>query len=199
LRRADKKRNLTPKQLRFVSGYVEGGNKVEAYRQAYDCRRMTDATIRRKSQEVATSPTVAAEIERHYTDLRECNKLTGQRVMEEIGALAFSDFTDYVQVAAGRYQVRDLDDLTKEQRTAIKSIRSVQTPDGPRIEIELHDKMGALRQLAKSLGLNEKKPPTEAEQIHIHLDMRGDGPIDIYSDVVDVTPVPAAIEGDLSR
>ena len=101
------------------------------------------------------------------------------------------------EVAEGRYQVRDLDDLTKEQRAAIKSIRPVNTPDGPRVEIELHDKMGALRQLAKTMGVNEKKPQSEAQRVHIHLDMRGDGPIDLVADVVDVTPVPAAIEGGI--
>jgi hypothetical protein len=56
--------------------------------------------------------------------------------------------------------------------------------------------MGALRQLAKSLGLDKVKPPTEAQQVHIHLDMRGDGPIDIRSNAIDVTPVPAAVEGN---
>ncbi|MDP6110358.1 MAG: hypothetical protein QGG53_00695 [Planctomycetota bacterium] len=102
------------------------------------------------------------------------------------------------EVAEGRYQVRDLDDLTKEQRAAIKSIRPVNTPDGPRVEIELHDKMGALRQLAKTMGVNEKKPQSEAQQVHIHLDMRGDGPIDM---VAEIAEVPAAIESDneLSR
>jgi hypothetical protein len=150
---------------------------------------MSDTTIRRKAQEVAVLPHVASEIERHYTDLRSANMLTAERVFQEIGSIAFSDFTDFVEIADGRYRVRKLEDLTREQRAAIKSIRPVQTPDGPHFEIELHDKMGALRQLAKSLGLDKVKPPTEAQQVHIHLDMRGDWPID-------VTPVPAAIESD---
>ena len=190
-------RNLTPKQLKSVAVYLEGGNKAEAYRQVYDCRRMSDRTILRKAQEVAASPRVAAEIERHHADMRECSTLTGQRVMDEISAIGLSDFTDFVELSGGRYRVRDLRDLTKAQRAAIKAVRIVQTPDGPRAEIELHDKLGALRQAAKILGLNEKKPQSEAQRVHIHLDMRGDGPIDLVADVVDVTPVPAAIEGGI--
>jgi hypothetical protein len=95
---------------------------------------MSDTTIRRKAQEVAELPHVASEIERHYTDLRSANMLTAERVLQEIGSIAFSDFTDFVEVDEideGKYQVGNLGDLTKEQRAAIKSIRPVQTPDGP--------------------------------------------------------------------
>ncbi len=175
------KRQLTPKQLRFVSEYFEGGNKVAAYRQAYDCRRMSDTTIRRKAQEVAASPKVAAEIEAHYTDLRSANMVTAERVLQEIAAIAFADFTDFIELFEGRYQVRDSDDLTKQQRAAIKSIRSVETPDGPRVEIELHDKLGALRQLAKSMGLDKSKSSTNATQVSLCLDLGNGSPINLVA------------------
>ncbi|MDP7639883.1 MAG: terminase small subunit, partial [Candidatus Hydrogenedentes bacterium] len=143
--------------------------------------RMSDTTIRRKAQEVAASPKVAAEIERHYTDLRECNKVTAERVIEEIAAIALSDFTDYVEVAEGRYQVRQLGELTREQRAAIKSLRTVETPDGPRAEIELHDKLGALRQLAKSMGLDKSQSSTNAPQVSLCLNMGNGSPIHLVA------------------
>jgi phage terminase small subunit len=188
-------KTLTPKQLKFVSEYLEGGNKSAAYRLAYNCQKMSDKTIRRKAQEVAVLPHVASEIERYREDLRAVSMVTAERVLQEIGSIAFSDFTEFVELSEGRYRVRNLEDLTREQRAAIKSIRPVQTSDGSHFEIELHDKMGALRQLAKSLGLDKVKPPTEAHQVHIHLDMRGDGPVDIRSNAIDVTPVRDAVEG----
>lgn len=40
-----KKRNLTPKQKRFCEKYVECGNKMEAYRFAYNSSNMNYSTI----------------------------------------------------------------------------------------------------------------------------------------------------------
>ena len=43
-------RELTPKQQKFANEYLACGNASEAYRRAYDCRRMNAKTIGRNAQ-----------------------------------------------------------------------------------------------------------------------------------------------------
>ncbi|EPZ98572.1 terminase small subunit, partial [Glaesserella parasuis] len=44
-----KGRGLTPKQEKFCQLYIELGNASEAYRQAYDCSKMSNETINTKA------------------------------------------------------------------------------------------------------------------------------------------------------
>jgi len=41
---------LTPKQIKFANLYIDLGNGTEAYRQAYNCGNMKEATIGKNSQ-----------------------------------------------------------------------------------------------------------------------------------------------------
>ena len=49
---------LTPKQEKFAQLWHELGNKSEAYRQAYDCRNMSDAAINVEASKLADNPKI---------------------------------------------------------------------------------------------------------------------------------------------
>lgn len=54
---------LTEKQEIFCQELIKGATKADAYRAAYDCRRMKAATVRQRAKELADKPAVAARME----------------------------------------------------------------------------------------------------------------------------------------
>jgi len=53
---------LTPKQEKFCAVYLETGNASEAYRQAYDCKNMAEATINSNASRLLKHTQIAARI-----------------------------------------------------------------------------------------------------------------------------------------
>jgi hypothetical protein len=53
---------LTVKQEKFVQAWHITGNAAEAYRQAFDCRKMKPATIQRKATELSHKGTITARL-----------------------------------------------------------------------------------------------------------------------------------------
>ena len=70
-------------------------------------------------------------------------------ILQELTAMAFSDFTDYVRVEDGGAVIRDSAELDRPRRAAIASIK--ESTKG--VELKLHDKQRALELLAKFLGV----------------------------------------------
>ena len=58
----DKKKKLTPKQEAFVQGVVSGKSQYQAYRDAYDCKTASRATIDRKATALAGRDTIRTRI-----------------------------------------------------------------------------------------------------------------------------------------
>jgi len=101
-------------------------------------------------------------------------------VKQELAALASSDITDVMNWnERGAIELKSADDIPINARRAIKKIKVTPTRAGNSIEIEMHDKVSALRMLAKHhgllevgndktnrpsvIGINLQAPPVEAE------------------------------------
>ena len=81
---------------------------------------------------------------------------TGRRdaVLGELDALAAAEITDVLSWDAdGEVHVRASEELPARVRKAIKRVKVRPTSAGNEIEVELHDKMAALRLLSKHTGL----------------------------------------------
>jgi len=79
-----------------------------------------------------------------------------EAVVQELEALASSEITDVLSWSdSGRVRVFASDELSPRARRSIKKIKITPTEDGNQIEIEMHDKLTALRLLAKHRGLLE--------------------------------------------
>ena len=83
--------------------------------------------------------------------------VTEQAILEELCAIAFSDYTDYVRIEDGQVCITESGCLDHRRRAAIAGIKDT----GKGIEIKLHDKQKALELLAKYLGLWDKKDAEE--------------------------------------
>ena len=79
-----------------------------------------------------------------------------QAVVQELEALSSSEITDVLTWdEMGRVQVRASDQLSARARRAIKKVKITPSEEGNTIEAEMHDKLSALRLLAKHRGLLE--------------------------------------------
>lgn len=77
-------------------------------------------------------------------------------VKQELAVIASSDITQVMEWKEdGRVSLRSSDDIPLETKKAIKKIKVTPTRAGNAIEIEMHDKVSALRMLAKHHGLLE--------------------------------------------
>ena len=77
-------------------------------------------------------------------------------VKQELSVIASSDITQVMEWKEdGRVALRSSDDIPLETKKAIKKIKVTPTRAGNAIEIEMHDKVSALRMLAKHHGLLE--------------------------------------------
>lgn len=156
---------LSAKQIAFVDEYVSNGFRgANAYK---------SAKYKVKNDNVAAANAARLLVSRKVQDyLRwKLTALTMQdgceidegRLIREAGALAHSSLTDVIEWdAEGRMTLKPSCDIPREVAASIKKFRSVTkvipVQDGDdieetRVEIEMHDKKGALDLLAKIAGM----------------------------------------------
>ena len=73
---------LTPKQEVFVQGIIKGLSQADAYREAYDCKRMSDNAIYREASLLVANPKVAKRITELREHLATPNIMTAQKRLE---------------------------------------------------------------------------------------------------------------------
>lgn len=77
-------------------------------------------------------------------------------VKQELATIAASDITEVMSWdEQGRVTLKDAKDVPLHTRKAIKKVKVTPTRMGNAIEVEMHDKVSALRMLAKHHGLLE--------------------------------------------
>ena len=77
--------------------------------------------------------------------------ITKEKILQELGDIAFASATDLVRVEGGNLFVADTGDLTEEQARAIASVEKA--PGG--LKVKFYDKLKALELLGKAVGLFE--------------------------------------------
>jgi hypothetical protein len=177
---------LTPQEEQFaVAVIAHGGRRKKAYLEIYGpgIKNVTSA-----ASKIAKKPLVAARIKQLLDDDLEIAKTNAKRVIAETARIAFANPLDIFDKEIYREEKRlvllNLEDIPPSLSAAIKKIKS----HAKGIEVEFHDKTRVLQDMQRRFGLLGERRDSESQQVHIHLDMRGDGPIDIKSDVIDVTP-----------
>ena len=79
-----------------------------------------------------------------------------EAVKHELSTIAASDITEVMNWdEMGRVTLKDAKDVPLHTRKAIKKVKVTPTRMGNAIEVEMHDKVSALRMLAKHHGLLE--------------------------------------------
>jgi len=79
-----------------------------------------------------------------------------EAVVQELEAIAAGEATDVIRWdAMGQVQLTPSDQLPERARRSIKKVKVTPNAHGNTIEVEMHDKLSALRLLAKHRGLLE--------------------------------------------
>ena len=158
---------LTDKQRAFVEAYLANGrNGAAAYRAAYDpkaapTRAAEQASILLRNPKIA--PLVAAAEARAAGATErviERYAISRARIMAELAAIGFSSMGDYMRAATDGDPVLNFKDLMPEQKAALAEVtvdsfqdgRGEDTREVKRVRFKLHDKKGALVELARMNG-----------------------------------------------
>ena len=72
----------------------------------------------------------------------------------------------------GNVTIKDPKNISKSAIKAIKKIKVTPTKMGPQLEVELHDKVGVLRVLAKASGLLEQEQDADRPSV-VQINMSG--------------------------
>ncbi len=141
---------LTEGKLRFVQEYLIDRNARRAVLKAGLSK--TDAGASAMATNLLRDPDVRMALDELWAaDLSQRLALR-DRIMDELGALAFYDPGDHVQVRDNTVTITDTDKLTDDQRRAIKRVKMT-TGKTESIEVEFHDKIKALDLLDQINGL----------------------------------------------
>jgi hypothetical protein len=145
-------RELTDKQKAWAQEYV-GPAKFNASAAA-----VTVGMTASQGRILRTKPNVVAYVEELMADRLRAKLVSGDRVIEEMLGLAFSDVADIVRVEDGRLIVSDFENLPRRVTSAIKKVKLRRSNRGDGdfdevLELEMHDKMQPLARLFEYLGL----------------------------------------------
>ena len=152
------KRDLTPKQQRFVEEYLIDLNGTQAaIRAGY-----SEDTAYSIASENLRKPDIRAYLQKRQQEIAESVEITPEMVVAEYAKIGFSNMERFVNRDGG-LPVFDFSDLTPDEMAAVSEItvdtRRETGEDGDtidKVKFKLHDKRSALDALGRHLGLFEK-------------------------------------------
>ena len=148
---------LNSRQARFVDEYlIDGIGAKAAMRAGYKQKHIEYQVTR-----LLANPDVIEAIEAKRQRLSVKCEVTAERVINEIGRIAFANLLDYVKVQSDGSAIVDLSAMTRDQAAAVQEVTVEEYMDGKgddarpvrRTKFKLSDKHAALVTLAKHLGL----------------------------------------------
>ena len=142
---------LTPKQEKFANLYVELCNASEAYRQAYDVSESTkDSSVNEQASRLLSDLNISSRVEELREDTAKGHGVDRSFIVK--GLLEIISDADYT------FNLGKDNKLTKEDGKAFYRIMQ---------QTKNTDKLRALEQLAKMLGLNEVEKSEVKQTIEI--------------------------------
>lgn len=157
---------LTPKQARFVEEYLTDLNATQAAIRAGYSQRRADAL----GYENLRKPEIKDAIEAYQRERSARTGVTADRVVQEIARVAFASLSDVMTWGPAGAKVRPNDEITPDSAAAIAEITETNTG----IKVKLHNKVAALEQLAKHVGLyQDRASPAAADAVIFYLPDNG--------------------------
>lgn len=145
---------LTDKQKRFCEEYLIDLNATQAAIRAGYSEDSAGAI----GHENLKKPDIQEYVSARQKELQEATGITQKRVLEEYAKIAFFDIRSIYTVDGGLKNIRDLDDSSAgaiasvesyEEKTGGEDVEAI----GVTRKVKLHDKVRALSDLGRHLGM----------------------------------------------
>jgi phage terminase small subunit len=142
------KDRLTPRHQRFVAQYlIDLNGSQAAIRAGYAPR-----SAARYGVKLLRHPGIAAAVSQELAAREEKARITGDRVLQEYGRMAFANMRDFADWGRNGVTLREQSDLSEADAAAVAEILPSDA-NGKGGKIKLYDKKAALDALARHLGL----------------------------------------------
>ena len=136
---------MTDRQRKFVKEYLVDLNATQAAIRAH----YSTATAGSVGCELLKNPNVRAHIDKEIAIQSRRTGVTADRVIRELAKVAFANSKDFINFNTATVK----DTASDEDTAAIMSVRTKTTKDGIEHEIRMHDKLKALEDLGRHLGM----------------------------------------------
>lgn len=141
---------MTPKQRRFVAEYlVDLDAKRAAIRAGYGAKNAASIAWR-----LRRIPEVSRAIDEAMATWSKRHAIGAERVLHELGRIAFASISDFVAWDREGVTLKDQAVLDLDQQAAVADITMTRSGSGTTVRVKLHDKLGALKELARLLGVS---------------------------------------------
>ncbi|MGO7686260.1 terminase small subunit [Rhizobium ruizarguesonis] len=148
--------SLSAKQKRFVAEYLIDLNATQAAIRAGYSKKT--ATV--QASRLLTNAKVQEELSKQQSKVAERLEITKERIVDELAKIGFANMLDYMRAGPDGDPYLDFSGLTRDQAAALSEVTVEDFKDGRgedardvrRVKFKLHDKKGALVDLAKMLG-----------------------------------------------
>lgn len=112
----------------------------------------------RRSRGLILKPLSRAAIAERIKEEAQKQDLSPDRLIREYAALAHSNQDDFYNIGHfGELILKPWDEIPREKKAAVKTVRSKTTMRGTEYEIVMHDKKGAMDMLAQLMGMVASK------------------------------------------
>jgi phage terminase small subunit len=161
---------LTTKQEKFVQGLIKGLSQRQAYKAAYDVKKMSDNAVDREASLLLNNPKVT----QRYNELNgkvikraeEKAIITAEEIIKEIVGIAKDDIKNYLSFGTREVVVGFEDgEPIREDRIAVnlkdsdeidtKNISEISLGRDGNFKFKLYERDKALYKLAEMFGINE--------------------------------------------
>ncbi|WP_294364671.1 terminase small subunit [uncultured Clostridium sp.] len=164
---------LNERQKRFVNEYIKDLNGTRAYRKVYQCKN--DETAAVCASQLLRNPNVKEYLDIKLKDREKRLEITQDRVLKELAKIGFANITNFTDVVDIPYEVDKIDedgtiigketkyykglrlynteDITEDELSALQEIKEGKHG----ITVKMHDKVRALEQLGRHLGMFNDK------------------------------------------
>jgi phage terminase small subunit len=143
----------------FVTAIASGKTKSDAYRAAYPDQNLSPQKTSEKSCAFANRPEVKARLAEVIKGKMEQTEITAERVIAELGRLAFFDIRKLVDNDGNPLPIQELPDDIASALVGVDIVQfgNADAGRGTVMKIKMADKLGALTTLARHHGLLNDK------------------------------------------
>jgi len=139
---------MTPKREQFCLEYLVDLNATQAaIRAGYSPK-----TAGSQGEQLLKKVEIQQRIAELRADREQRTQIEGDRVIEELKRIGLARIDEAVECRGRTVKIKSFAELSPDVLAAIESVQ--QTKDG--IKVKFHNKLAALEQLARHLGLFEK-------------------------------------------